>query len=110
MCVMTTKDKVKIVKQLVSAWKSLEKNIDKVDGAIGIDIESPFMDVIYRSFDNYIESVAMLVGDESEWLKWYIFENDCGNNRLEAQVSIDNEEPIYKAITKVKHLVRVIEG
>jgi hypothetical protein len=53
---------------------------------------------------NYIELLAFAVGDESDWIMWYVYENKLGTAGLTAGFNdklkkVDTVEKLYKIIT-----------
>lgn len=52
----------------------------------------------------YIELLAFTVGDESDWIMWYVYENRLGKQGFEAGYNdnfqkIDTVDKLYKIIT-----------
>jgi hypothetical protein len=50
--------------------------------AVAIDMESKLGKEIFNLHVKYLESISLLVGDEGEWLQWYVYENDYGRNKM----------------------------
>ena len=44
----------------------------------------PFIEHYDDVFDSYITLIAIQVGDHGEWIKWFLWENDCGQKAFEA--------------------------
>lgn len=53
---------------------------------------------------SYIELLAFAVGDESEWIMWYVYENNLGTAGLTAgygkMKKVDTVDKLYNLITK----------
>lgn len=78
------KDKIENhIKKIVSLYRDnnkLEEQIEKI-------FYSPFgamYDVIWDTFTAALESTSELVGDNSGWISWFIYDNECGSKGLEA--------------------------
>ena len=66
---------------MLQAWEARHKQIDALIsslGALAPAPESPLIEAIWGLFDDYTRAVAMVVGDASEWMNWFAFENDFG--------------------------------
>ena len=68
-----------------------------VDGWISITLGDGLM-------VSYIEMLASAVGDESRWIDWYVFENDCGREKMQA--GYDGE---LKPVTNAQELYDLIK-
>lgn len=66
--------------------------------------EAPITLAMGRMWDAYTACLAREVGDESEWLEWYCWENEMGAKGLE--VTSTSGKTIK--VTTVAHLARVI--
>ena len=76
------------------------KDYCKVFGDI---VEAPFWEVIYNYQDTAIKTIQEMFNDlENDWIPWFIWENDLGNeNRA---IYIDDEA--YE-VTSIKQFVEV---
>jgi hypothetical protein len=66
--------------------------------------EAPLALAMWLMWEAYTACLAREIGDESEWLDWYCWENDMGTNGLEVT---SNSGKTIKVRT-VAHLARVI--
>ena len=66
--------------------------------------EAPIALAMGRMWDGYTNAVAQIVGDESEWLDWYCWENEMGAKGLE--VTSTSGKTIK--VRNVQQLARVI--
>ena len=83
---MTFDEKVGHIENLVKNYKDMEKQFDAIDELFGNSYESALGNAVWCAFDSYTNSVAALIGDKADWLEWFIFDADCGNNPLEASL------------------------
>jgi hypothetical protein len=69
--------------------------------------ESPWARAMFSVFEAYTDSVSQIVGDDDEWLSWFIWDNDCGKRGLKAKAaSWKRERPIKTA----QDLVEIVEA
>lgn len=111
---MTTKQKIRWVTKVVAAYKELEKRFIAAEALFGCDPETPFQKTMYETLlGGYIAAVSELIGDSrshgSDWLGWYIWDNSCGKNALEASWT-ENGKTVKVKVRTPADLVRVIEG
>ena len=97
---MTTKEKV--VQALVSNITDCQKEVQNLHEVINRDIE--LFAVYDRLEADYVAAVSLLVGDENNWIEWFVYDNDCGRKGLEAGIK-DN----LSVIDSVEKLVKLIE-
>jgi len=60
--------------------------------SVGYSVESVFGALVNELFEMHVESVADAIGDRSEWLWWFILENDCGKKEHLAGFKDDMRE------------------
>ncbi len=70
--------------------------------AIGCCPENPLFDAMFKMETLAIESVAKLIGDEGEWMEWFIWENDCGKKGMQCSVGSTSQ---MKAIYTIDDLL-----
>jgi len=78
-------------KKLIKKYKSLSNKLSELHD-LGFDLyEGKFelMSDIEKMFDITIESHYTKQG--TDWINWFVYENDYGKNKLEAK---DGDEPI----------------
>lgn len=78
---MTTKQKIKLVTELVHHHKKLENLSDSISNIFGT-CDGKLYDTVYNMFDAYTDAVSDAIGDDFEYVQWYIFENECGKRGL----------------------------
>lgn len=81
---MTREEAYALVTDVLAAHHGMSEQFHLLDACVGSTVESPLSDACWKTMDVLIECVSALIGDEREWLSWYIWENDCGNKGLEA--------------------------
>ena len=82
----------------------ISNDFDKLDNILGICYESPLAENIFMMLDDYISAVSTIIGDKGGWLAWYIFDNLCGKNELEA-----GREGNVKVIKNIDDLLWLID-
>lgn len=101
---MTTKEKIKLISDLVKHYQELNKTFDQLNSLFGANPESKVFNAIWGALDSCIDTVELAVGDTFKSVNWYIFENDCGKRGLECKFNKKD----YK-IKTVSDLVKFIE-
>jgi hypothetical protein len=91
---MNKKEKVKLIKDLVKHYESINKNCDSLNALFNADFDSGFLLSIWSAFDAYTALVQSVVEDRFEWVSWYIYDNKCGKVKVKT----------------VEKLVELIEG
>jgi len=105
---MNREEKQKLIDKLLARRVELQETCAAFD-AIGLSIESDLQHSLWSTFDDYLDLVSIVVGDKSEWLAWYVFENNSGTGGLTASLSADENAPMILIDTTSK-LLDLIEG
>ena len=89
--------------------KKLHRDADKVyDNLVkmfgGYIFESPLYEAMYSGITYAMNLISEKYGDTSEWLSWYIYENEWGKKKMEA-----GESGKLKPITNLKDLWELME-
>jgi hypothetical protein len=82
---MNTKEKIKLVSDLVKHYQELNKTFDQLDSLFGGSCESKFFSAIWSTFDAYTDTVELAIGDAFKSVSWFIYDNDCGKRGLECK-------------------------
>jgi len=73
---------------LLGEWQdhaaAIGKMMDGIKTSIGLDIDGPLFDTVWKLFDSYTRTLAVEVGDFGQWLEWYHSENELGSRGMEA--------------------------
>jgi len=97
-------DKLKAMQVWEQVTKAVDKQFGDFEKLFGF-VESPFTDALFRMQSEYTEAVAKNVGDASDWLNWYQFDNDMGAKGYEAGIEGGTRE-----IKTLEDLLWLIEG
>lgn len=92
---MTKQEKIELIQKLQRRLEKANKSMEMMYAVFGRNPEGPFQDGIYGLFDMAIDGVAKAIGDDSDWLSWFIYDNDWGKKGYEAG---------YKPMVKVKSI------
>lgn len=98
-------NKEKEIQKAIDKYHELDKFWRGFSDATGIDYDSPLGDVIWKTFDLYSDTLQKLIGDEDEDLDWFIFDNNCGQNKLKKTINGKK-----KKIKTIKDLMKLIES
>jgi hypothetical protein len=67
---------------LLTAWQArhdaLQKLMTSITAVLGLEVESPLLEAMWSTFDDYTKTLAALLGDHSDWMGWYQSENEMG--------------------------------
>lgn len=67
---------------LLTDWQAhhgrIEKLMDGIKSSIGLDIDGPMFDTVWRLFEAYTGALAVEIGDFGGWLAWHCSENEMG--------------------------------
>ena len=77
-------NKKEIIQKVIDSHKKREELLDKFQELFGFSDDGAFYDTIFQLEDLNLKLASQLIGDECEWLEWYIYENKCGENGYEA--------------------------
>ena len=88
---MESKDKLKALRQWERATLEMDKQLSGFEQLFGFT-ECPFIDAVYDLQLKYTKAVAKNIGDDSDWLNWYQFENGMGKKCLSAGYDDDMRE------------------
>ena len=92
------------IQKYIDQHKKIEELIDSSSELFGFSDGSKFYDYIFE-IDNYMmQEVMQKIGDDSNWLDWFIFENDCGEKAMEA-----GYDKNLKPIKTIDDLIELIE-
>lgn len=97
-------NKEKIINKLLADHKNISDAWDALAKVVGMDYESALGRATWFAFDNYVSAVSAAVGDDGDWISWFIHENDCGQRAMQA--GYDGK---LKKVKTVKDLVKLIE-
>ena len=71
---------------LLGEWQAhaaaIEKMMTGIKTSIGLDIDGPLFDTVWKLFDSYTSTLAVEVGDFGQWLEWYHSENEMGSRGM----------------------------
>lgn len=103
---MTTQNKIEIVTKAVEAYRDLDAHWKPIIKAFK-NHDFPAWVQSWKVYEAYIDMASVLIGDNGQLLDWYIFDNQCGKNKLPAKASSWKRE---KAISSPELLVKLIEA
>jgi hypothetical protein len=99
------KEKIKTVLQfheeLNDKWSALEK-------VLGADVSMGLGDLSWRLFDKYTDAIQREIGDDNQWVAWWIFDNKMGKNKLTAIPSTGKERVEIKNLDDLVDLIKRI--
>lgn len=73
---------------MLGDWKKhhddVEKLMNGIEASIGLDIDGPMFETVWKLFDAYTNTLAVEVGDSGGWLEWYHAECEMGASKKKA--------------------------
>ena len=108
---MKPEEKIKIVTQLVDKIKETRSHEDAIRELFGdCYFESPFYQSEFALESFAIETVSKLIGDEGEWVDYYVNELECGERSTVVEYSKHGSEERFKhEIKGVASLIKAVE-
>lgn len=80
---MTNKKRIdeweKKIEQIVKDYKNLTDCCDACFDAGVLDIDGNLYTAIWKTYDGLIDMI-----DKFGWIEWYLYENNCGAEKMEA--------------------------
>lgn len=71
-------NKKETIEKFIEFYKEREMLLDKIQELFGFGDGCVFYDTIFQLEDFALKIAADNIGDKSEWLDWFVYENDCG--------------------------------
>lgn len=89
MTALTREEKVEMINQLIKHKRAIDVFKDKFDELFGVKNGFPgssdgHFEVFDEIFHEYILMVAKQIGETNEGIMWFVWENDCGKEGMEA--------------------------
>lgn len=100
---MNKKDLVKQLDKTVLNYKNLDLVFDQANDLGIFPSEGHFFDTVWKSFEGLIEVIEKQL--DTDWISWYIFDNQCGEKELRGQTG-SMKKP--KTIKNTKELAQLI--
>lgn len=82
--------------KLLEEWKthheSTKQLMDSIEETIGLDLDGPLFNTVWKLFHAYTEAIASQLGDRSRtyddegWMVWYYSENHMGEKGMQAGI------------------------
>jgi hypothetical protein len=69
----------KKIERIVKDYKNLTVCCDACFDAGVLDIDGNLYTAIWKTHDGLLDMI-----DKFDWISWYIYDNDCGANKMEA--------------------------
>jgi hypothetical protein len=104
---MTTQDRIKSIELCIQHKAALEAAIKPLEQSLGPIVDGPLWNSVWAMFDDVTKLTEREIGDSFGWVSWFVWDNDCGNKRLEAKASAWKAR---RKIRTVKDLVKLIEA
>lgn len=103
---MTKKELVPRLNEWVDIYKEAKQTTDNLYKYLGITVGANQIDIIWRAFEAYTETLAELIGDETDWLMWYYVDNQMGKGKMKARKTTKEK---YREVKNLTDLIYFIE-
>lgn len=103
---MTDKHAITLIETCVAQYKRLNAAFDAIDKVFSV-ANTEIYEAAWGAFDKYVEAVSELIGDDSEWIDWFIYEAKCGEKDLKYRASAKSR-PVQ--IKTAKQLLWIIKS
>jgi len=84
---LTKAERIALLEEWLAEYERVASVCEGIEDLFGKHGESHVQTSFYRLFEKYTQSVSIQVGDDFKWLDWFIWDNDCGKNKMEARAS-----------------------
>lgn len=95
----------KFVENSLEEMKKQDEYICKITKLLGLEPESELRNSFYVLLDNLIESLEMLVGDETSAIEWFVHECKFGTKDFEA--GCKNNSRKIKTVEDLRSMIEV---
>jgi hypothetical protein len=102
---MTDKQALNVLQTWLDHYNDVDKVFDLLSDLTGCAADSKLENPVWQMFQGYTGVVSALIGDDGEWLYWYLYDNEQGKRGMEAEVNGK-----VRKVRKLKDLLRVIKG
>ena len=79
-----TQHKIDLVKSVVISKLQADKVYDELHKIMGLEPESLLSSALFDPITKLITLTEALIGDDSSWISWFVWDNECGKRGLEA--------------------------
>lgn len=83
---MNKEQKLKLLVNFKTNYNNISSTLDKLNALVGGSPEGKLFNSVYDFIDSYIQTLAVIIGDEHGWLEWYIYDNDWGKKGYGATI------------------------
>jgi len=78
---------VRLLTEWVETFDALNRSYDALRSVVGGDPNSPLPMAAFKAMDRYTEHLSHRIGDEDDWLQWFLWDNDSGRRRMQAKAA-----------------------
>jgi hypothetical protein len=84
---LTKAERITLLTEWLLEYKKVESTCNSIEMLFGKNSDGDVQARFWQLFESYTKLVAIQVGDDYAWLNWFIWENDCGKNAMEAKAA-----------------------
>lgn len=86
---MQRKDAKEYLENLVDTYRRMDEQWDKLSELTGFQCDAPFGQTYWATLSILIDAYSTILGDQSESLDWFVWDNDCGKKGLDHSLPDD---------------------
>lgn len=96
---MKTQDKINLIERICSHQEDYGKLTEKFSVLFGSGniIQGLLGDYIENISDDYVRIVSEVTGINLSNIKWFVYDNDCGKNKLKCSLTKDSKSYIISS-------------
>jgi hypothetical protein len=99
--------RIELILKLIERYEQVSAVNDKLGDLFGATADCAALEPFWYLFDDYTRVVSRLIGDDFDWLGWYIYDNQCGKRGMAAKASTWKKN---RAIKTAKDLEAIISA
>lgn len=96
MSALTKAERIALLEEWLIEHEKVESACSLIESLFGNSPEGHIQTRFRQLFESYSRLAAIQVGDDQNWLDWFIWDNDCGKSAMEAKA------PSWKKARKIR--------
>lgn len=107
---MNRGDKLRLLQDVVDSKRETDTLQERVSALFGWS-ECEFTDTLYRIVDRLITTTEKCLGDEHQWITYFIYECECGKDPKLVKWKENEKDELTKEVnlSTVEQLLELIE-
>lgn len=98
---MTRSEVEDIIQKFLKVHLNVTKQFDAMTKLTDCDGESQLWAPIWKMNEMLIHTIEELIGDDAKTLSWFIWDNDCGKNKLKHSIYNKTKMKVVKDVSSL---------